>query len=76
MRRTLDHVWPRSWRDTRHHPGLGPSNVRNLVTACLRCNSKRGGLSALAFAWQFPAPEAVLERVAAAVDSLLPELPE
>ena len=46
----------------------------NLITSCLRCNAKRGGLSAVAFAWTFPAPEAVLERIAAAIDQPLPEV--
>lgn len=74
-RRTLDHVVPRAWRDTPHHPVMGTSNPRNLVTACLRCNTKRQGLSALAFAWTHPAPDAVLERLAQAIDTPLPALP-
>jgi len=80
VRRTLDHVRPRSWPAVWYKSGpyrLTPSvnHHGNLVTACLRCNARRGGLSAVAFAWTFPSPDIVLERIAQALETPLPELP-
>jgi 5-methylcytosine-specific restriction endonuclease McrA len=66
-RRTLDHVIPRLWSGSNH--------ITNLITACLRCNTQRGDLSPLAFAWTFPSPDIVLERIATALEQPLPELP-
>lgn len=61
---TLDHVTPRE---------LGGTNdAANLVTSCVKCNTRRGKLGLLAWVWTKRDPHLVLERVASAVESPLP----
>lgn len=61
---TLDHVTPRELGGTNHES--------NLVTSCVKCNTRRRKLGLLAWVWTKREPHAVLERVAAAVEKPLP----